>query len=208
MVEKKCHVIFVVEESKTNERHPEQFVADVVVRLGKSIVGTYQRRTVEIEKARGQSYARGPHEYTIRSGDGSSTGFQVNADDPRFLPVGRPQAYIFVPHSLHHFNRTVMERNGEGRPRVSPNRFTGFGIEYLDNMLGGSDEATNRKNGFDTRGLPVGSITALIGDSFTQKTRLGRAYLSQAFASVIDICREIERAEESPDTVFGRCWMC
>ena len=42
-----------------------------------------------------------------------------------------------------------------------------------------------RKNHFqyDTRGLPYGSTTALIGDSLTQKSTLGKAFLSRCFYS-------------------------
>lgn len=200
LVKGKSHVLIVVEESKSHERLPEEFVTDVVIRLSKTDSKGYLRRTLEIEKARGQYYARGLHQYTIRNGKGSTTGEQENADDPKFIKERGivkdfAQSYVFVPHSLHYFNRTIMVREGKGKPTAPKNQFNAFGIEYLDNMLGGEGEETNRIGGFDSRGLPAGTITALIGDTLTQKSRLGRAFLSQAFNSVIDIYQEMKTVD-------------
>src|SRR5882762_6148990 len=54
----KCHLLLVVEERR-DERFPEEFVTDVVIRLRNVETGRYLRRTVEIEKARGQLHVRG-----------------------------------------------------------------------------------------------------------------------------------------------------
>lgn len=216
LVKDKSHVLLVVEESKTNERLPEEFVTDVVIRLHKMNAKGYVRRTVEIEKARGQHYARGSHHYTIRNGKGSTTGEQENADDPRFV-VGtyesqnkkepRFQSYVFLPHSLHYFHRLIMERQGKGKSVTPSGKFSSFGIEYLDNMLGGEDKEVKRIGGYDSRGLPSGTITALVGDTLTQKSRLGRAFLSQSFSSVIDIYREMgnqQSIQENAESIFNR----
>jgi hypothetical protein len=84
----------------------------------------------------------------------------------------------------------------EDRPTPPPLRYAAFGIKYLDNMLGGTDEITqNIKDAndfcFDTRGLPCSLTTALIGDSLTQKSTLGRAFLSRCFYSFDEKLHEI-----------------
>lgn len=208
----KAHVVLVVEESRTNRRLPEEFVTDVVIRLSKTNIRGYMRRTVEIEKARGQYYARGAHQYTIRNGKGSTTGHQQNADDPKFSfkrEDGKPfdQSYVFLPESLNVFHRTIMERKGGGKPPAAKEKYASFGIEYLDNMLGGEDEQTNRVGGFDSRGLPTSTLTAIVGDTLSQKSRLGRAFLSQAFSSVADIYEQMANREQimkSAERIFRR----
>ncbi|HJR07105.1 MAG TPA: ATPase domain-containing protein [Pyrinomonadaceae bacterium] len=81
---KKCHLLFVVEETK-DERLPEEFVTDAVIRLRNTEINGYVRRTIEIEKTRGQTHVRGQHLFVTRSGGGSTTGSDanVNQDDPR-----------------------------------------------------------------------------------------------------------------------------
>lgn len=205
----KCHVAFIVEESADEKRLPEEFVTDVVIRLRKKTVGDYIRRTVEVEKARGQEHVRGTHSYVIRSGRGSSTGNQQNVDDPvvrsRAFKEEYAQAkdddttlallastenryfqsYFHVFSSLHHYSRSVMHKVGTARPPKPEDKFAAFGIRYLDNMLAGEvDQMLKyRENGFENMGLPCASVTALIGDSLTQKTKLGRAFLSRCFGS-------------------------
>lgn len=215
MVNQKCHVMFVIEDSHDDLKRPEQFVTDVVIRLRKANAHGYVRRTFEIEKVRGQSFTRGSHHYTIRSGDAATSGPQENADDPSFprrgqgVALGRrrySQSYVYLLHSLHHFNRMVMKRRGQGPPPLPSHSFNSFGIEYLDNMLSGTVE-TERRSGFDIRGIPAGTITALIGDSFTQKSRLGIAYLSQAFSPVTRILAEFDdfRADRSDFQSLANC---
>jgi hypothetical protein len=202
----KAHVVLIVEEMRSMQRLPEEFVADVVIRLRNVEVNKYLRRTVEIEKARGQSLVRGQHPFSIRKGAGSTTGSQINSDDPEILvsadhkenEVGVKaealdenntpypyQDYVQVFPSLNYLNRAIMEVTHAPRNKHPEHHFAGFGIRYLDNMLGGDGLEANRipdRDGdHDTRGLPCGSVTALIGDSLTQKTRLGRAFLSRCF---------------------------
>ncbi len=218
LMAEKCHVLLVVEESKTYERLAEEFVADTVIRLENVSTNNYERRVLKIEKVRGQSHIRGWHHYSIRSGKGSTTGHQINPDDPEVtahrasksdekpvqgdtpdterkkslstLAEGEKQSYVQVFHSVHRLNRRIMEL--KAAPREKPEKYyAAFGIKYLDNMLGGETEATERREGegeyqgyyFDPMGLPCGSITALIGDSLTQKRSLGEAFLSRCFYS-------------------------
>ena len=229
----KCHVLLVVEQGEASSDGTtldEEFVADTVIRLDSISTRNYERRVLKVEKCRGQSHIRGQHHYSIRSGKGSSTGEQMNPDDPRipaYCPPGpdipptptvashkgpktaadddeeekaatktksvqrRTQSYVQVFHSVHRISRKIMENSAEisENPRSrSRRRYAAFGIQYLDNMLGGNAEVTTRaliegdQYLHDTRGLPGGSTTALIGDSLTQKSTLGKAFLSRCFS--------------------------
>ncbi len=209
----KCHLLLVVEQAKgtaTQETLGEEFVADTVIRLESMSTRNYERRVLKVEKCRGQSHIRGQHHYSIRSGIGSTTGKQTNPDDPKILAQhnqvltndssdGHPadnkgaiQSYVQVFHSVHRISRKIMEdetHDSESRTIPPASYYAAFGIQYLDNMLGGKTETTERKEGkqhhfqYDTRGLPCSSTTALIGDSLTQKSTLGRAFLSRCFSS-------------------------
>ncbi|HEY9401692.1 MAG TPA: ATPase domain-containing protein [Pyrinomonadaceae bacterium] len=188
----KCHTLFIVEEPKEGERLPEEFVTDVVIRLRSVLVRDYVRRTVEIEKARGHSHVRGQHAYLIRSGIGATTGQQENPDDPPIENVpdvgeqprtaGRPyhQSYLHICHSLHHSYRKAMTA-GKGRPPEPSERYAGFGIRYLDDLLERGNENFKRQGGDDQRGLRCSTTTALIGNPETQKGPLGVAFLSRCF---------------------------
>ena len=210
----KCHLLLVVEQTKAATEHEtlgEEFVADTVIRLESISTRNYERRVLKVEKCRGQSHIRGQHHYSIRSGIGSTTGKQQNPDDPRVPALDNPkisdsaaaafaakdttaatQSYVQVFHSVHRISRKIMEdktQESEAKTIPASPYYAAFGIEYLDNMLGGNTETTKRakdeQTGFqyDTRGLPCSSTTALIGDSLTQKSRLGKAFLSRCFSS-------------------------
>jgi KaiC/GvpD/RAD55 family RecA-like ATPase len=219
LITKKCHVVLIVEENVADERLAEEFVVDTVLRLGNITTRNYERRVLKIEKARGQSHTRGWHHYSIRSGQGSTTGQQPNPDDPRVAlpadsePVAgekmRGQSYVQVFHSVHRLNRKIMEQRGQPRPNLPSNRYAAFGIKYLDNMLGGQHEFTDHVRYkaqttagpleyHDTRGLPCSSTTALIGDSLTQKSALGRAFLSRSFRSFSDRLRALRAVLSAP----------
>ena len=77
-----------------------------------------------------------------------------------------------------------MQRKEGPRPSKPENKFAAFGIRYLDNMLAGKVDQplAYSAEGFENMGLPCATVTALIGDSLTQKTRLGRAFLGRCFA--------------------------
>lgn len=177
---KKCHLIFIIEESKEGDRLAEQFVANVVLRLRATDEHGYSRRTIEIEKSRGQSHVRGRHPYVVRDGKGSTTGEQVNFDDPRVDYGKYSQSYLDVFPSLHSASRRIMESRDVGREQ-SPTRCAGFGIQELDEMLAKTSQLNDGFDGHDERGLPSGSVSALIGDANTQKSFLGLAYLGQTF---------------------------
>lgn len=209
----KCHVVTIVEESTDEVGLPEEFVSDVVFRLKSLEEHGYLRRTLQIEKARGQSTVRGRHAYVIRSGRGSTTGDSPNYDDPEvFAPTddgddGRGargadeehQSYVELFPSLHYASRNLMapvepaarprQRRDEGLPQRA-----GFGIEYLDEMLAEKGKTTEVAS--DPRGLPCSTITALIGDAGTQKTGLGIAFLGQAYGRLTQRLLEDVRGGE------------
>jgi KaiC/GvpD/RAD55 family RecA-like ATPase len=223
LMAEKCHVLLVVEESRSHEKLAEEFVADTVIQLENISTRNYERRVLKIEKARGQSHIRGQHHYSIRSGNGSTTGSQVNPDDPEILAPftsvadKKSQSYVQVFHSVHRLNRKIMEVKGKARGKLEPNTYyAAFGIKYLDNMLGGKDETTERKEGqgeyqgysFDSRGLPCRSTTALIGDSLTQKSTLGKAFLSRCFHSFDTRLAEVHELLKNSheDEAANRTW--
>lgn len=204
----KAHLVLVVEEPSEGERLAEQFVADVVVRLRATENQGYSRRTIEIEKARGQSHVRGRHPYVVRDGRGSTTGEQINYDDPPVEGEGRWQSYIDVFPSLHALSREVMEGHGPGRDW--PSGFcAGFGIRELDEMLtlqrtepAGSER---RLHGHDARGLPCGKVCALIGDANTQKSFVALAFLGHVFHELAWQVLRAEPKQESSTAEF-RSW--
>ncbi|MCX6594271.1 MAG: hypothetical protein NTZ56_22380 [Acidobacteria bacterium] len=191
----KAHVVLVSEEAGPAERLPEQFVTDAVVRLRTRMVRDYARRTVEIEKVRGQSHIRGEHPCAIRHSAGSTTGEQNHYDDPCVTlripqgegldPVLRPQSYVTAFPSIHCQSREFMTRRPgfhvatfeEAEP---PRELAAFGIQYLDELL---VEATTSSD--PPRGLPFGKVTALIGDPHTHKIRLGLSFLMEEVARVL-----------------------
>jgi len=117
----------------------------------------------------------------IRDGKGSTTGEQVNFDDPRVDYGKYSQSYLDVFPSLHSMSRRIMESRGPGR-EISSTRCAGFGIHELDEMLTkASSQSRDDHDGQDKRGLPSGFVSALIGDANTQKSFLGFAYLGQTF---------------------------
>ena len=181
LVHRRAHVVMVVEESHDDVKLAEQFVADTVIRLRISKSGDYLRRTLEIEKARGQPHVRGHHPYVIRKGTGSTTGDAENHDDPRVK--GGTQAYLTVFPSLHFLSRQIMDIKGAG-VQSRPAERAAFGIKYLDQMLDKADGEA--RTGSDDWGLPCSTITALIGDAGTRKTGLGLCFLGQAFGGVLD----------------------
>ncbi|MFL6256760.1 MAG: ATPase domain-containing protein [Pyrinomonadaceae bacterium] len=213
----KCHLLFVVEEVK-NERLPEEFVTDAVIRLRNVESNGYIRRTVEVEKTRGQTHTRGQHPFVIRDGRGSTTGNMKyeNHDDPRVLKYGvvlkadteaeandgETQSYVHVFPSINNLSRELMEQRGEPKNEPPPNKYAAFGIPYLDTMLGGDGELRPEDDGSDTRGLPCSSVTALIGDALTQKGVLGRAFLSRTFYSFARTLAK--RVNEEPPEYLAR----
>jgi KaiC/GvpD/RAD55 family RecA-like ATPase len=173
-----CHVVFVVEEPKDDERLPEEYVTDVVVRLRTSERGSRVERTVEVEKARARQHATGEHPFEIRGDQGTSTGEWENPDCP-----STKNSYVQIfPTIAHRYAIAAMEfgpGKGEPSPLVAP-----FGLRYLDQLLGRGlrmDELDLNKR---KEGLRCGSLAAILGDSGTGKSVLTEKLLAEGFRGV------------------------
>lgn len=187
----KCHLVLVVEEPKRDERLPEVFVADVVVRLRATMDGDYSRRTVEVEKVRGQKHTRGQHDFRMRGASSDRP-----PDDAEAYPIDTPavgwrrskdefefMSYVLVFPSLHQVARERGPAPADaGGRRNGP--FAMFGIYHLDTMLGSPAHPWSGRApdpGADERGLPAGSVTTVIGREATHKSQLARSFLAMAF---------------------------
>ena len=192
----KCHVCLIVEEPRAEARFPEEFVTDVVVRFRATPVGNYVRRTLEIEKSRGQPHVRGQHPFVIRMGGGSTTGKEPNPDDPKVN-----HAYVNVYPSLHLLSREEMKSRGPANPKRDEKHVAAFGIRYLDRMLLGLPKLRDPalRHGFDRFGLKTQTATALIGEAATQTTALATAFLARTFrAYVFQLADAVQLLTEAP----------
>jgi KaiC/GvpD/RAD55 family RecA-like ATPase len=152
----KSHLALVVEEAKEGTRLPEEFVADIVIRLRSMLVNGYTRRTLEIEKARGQAYhARGQHPFQIRS---------MEDEKP---------AHVTIYPSLHYQGNSLGRQRNR---REGTSEVVSFGIRHLDSLL---------KCGPDGRfGLHAGLPFAIVGDKGTLKSNLADSFLAGCLADV------------------------
>ena len=184
------NTIFVVERDNDDRREPEQFIADYVFSLGNRFDQDYLSRTIEIEKFRGCWHARGVHELSIRQGKGAYTGRLPNLDEPP-IPwssdfttdsdgskiYANYLSHIMVTPSLHFENRDFRERR---RELNEPKGKLRFGLPLLDKLL----DPMNANSKLDV--VKDGSITLLLGDAGTHKSRLARKYLINGLGSESD----------------------
>ncbi|MCC6783289.1 MAG: hypothetical protein IT457_10650 [Planctomycetes bacterium] len=177
----RCHLLLTVADRGSSHNSAEEYLSDLVVRLRYERMHDYERRVLAVEKARGLGHIRGEHQFTIRSGRPSTTGLQANPDDPA-VPhpadgTGRTQAYFAVAPSLHWRARELMLAAEEGDPPgLRPAPAVGFGIPYLDSMLG--SRPTGLEAG-DEAGFSSADPVALIGEDGTFKSNLSKAFLAQ-----------------------------
>lgn len=203
---RRCHVVLVCEEPAQAPRLPEEFVADVVLKLNYFVDGDYSKRTVEVEKVRGQWHARGRHPYAIRTGRGSKTGAHYNPDDPKVphpaqgdvstLNHDSTLAYIQVLPSLHYLTRTTMRQDDAGSENANPpSHFLGFGLRYLDELLASGTSTWTRFAGFETipDSVPEDSRAALLSKL--------HGLQGQEFDSSEAISSTISRLLESDDNI-------
>jgi KaiC/GvpD/RAD55 family RecA-like ATPase len=168
-----AHLVFVIEEMQPNRRLPEQFVTDMVVRLRQRKDAEYLVRTIEIEKCRGYAHDRGEHQFVIRSGRGAPTGRDSNVDEPEIKLGDSFLAHLLVLKSLHAWN-AELRRLREAIPDSTSFAPRFFNLELLESLLGRRSRA-NKGDGLVTSG----SITLLLGDTGTFKSRLARNFLLQ-----------------------------
>jgi hypothetical protein len=202
----RAHIVFVAEEGGMGARHLSD-ISDVQVELRIQRDRDYQFRTIAVAKARAQAVNRGEHYLLIRTGAGSTTGPQENADDPRTT-----NAYLHVIPSLHTSSRRLMNEPEEYEQTSEPEtlRRMGFGLPYLDELCG-SESPTNPAalslSGLvrDVAGIRPGSLYGIVGDSNTYKTHLGERFIRRSFelfadnlADLLDDWREQRHISKSP----------
>lgn len=100
-----CHIVFVVEQKRKDERLDEVFVSDLVLRLRADQDDEYLQKSIEVEKARSVPHIRGVHELQIRDGLGVGAEFPDVPDDPALTLEGDDGTvdvgYLQVIPSLH-----------------------------------------------------------------------------------------------------------
>ncbi|MBR9800408.1 hypothetical protein GYB59_01320 [bacterium] len=175
--------MLILEETSSGEKLPEEFITDTVVRIRNVKDEDYTRRTVSIEKARGSSHVRGEHDLVISAGDGTLAGGEEtpihHIDEPK-VEIGDKKSgksllsYVYSSHSLHAYSQ-VVSREKRFPPKMHATPQTPlFGLRHLRHMLGQKDENSPEKE--------TGSVTVLLGDSGTFKSKLARNFLAQTFA--------------------------
>ena len=170
-----CHVVFVVEEPKDEERLPEEYVTDVVIRLRTVNGSTRSERTVEIEKARARQHAVGQHPFEVRGPQGTSTGEWENPD----TPIAK-NGYVQVFPTLNH--RYLVAAMASGPGKLDPSTFVApFGLRYLDQLLAQGPRMDELNSAKFSNGLRCGSVTAILGDSSTGKSVLSEKLLAEGF---------------------------
>lgn len=166
-------LVFVVEEPKSSEHLPEEYVTDVVLRLRKRMSAETASLTIEVQKARSREHAKGEHPFEIRDSAGTSTGNWENADTPRAR-----NSYIEVFYSIAHRNRQISLEYGVPEIRRDGEPAT-FGLPKLEDLLPLDHGLMPLEHG-----LRAGTSTALIGDPSTGKSVLGERFLAQGFKRV------------------------
>jgi KaiC/GvpD/RAD55 family RecA-like ATPase len=189
-------LVFISEEPDNIRHQQEEYITDTVIHLYRDVRETQVRRYLEIEKARGRSFAGGRHDFEIRNGAGTSTWNWENPDDPRTLvhpkvsiqvseACGKSQkdswhhAYIQMFPNLEHWSIEFAARP-RGPSSFDPDKYPseGFGMPALDEML---KPHKNDEVGKGKGGLRPGTTTALIGDEGTNKAALARRFVIAGF---------------------------
>lgn len=185
-----AHLVFIIEEARPNRRLPEQFVTDMVVRLRQKRDAEYLVRTIEIEKCRGHAHDRGEHQFVIRSGCGASTGVEAHVDEPEIIFDGKILAHLQVIKSLHAWN-AERRRQREAIPDSTSIAPGFYRLGFLDTLLGRHHRASTASD----RGVGRGSITLLLGDAGTFKSRLARHFLLQGLRPLIPRAANAQQIE-------------
>jgi hypothetical protein len=113
----KCHLVLIVEETISDKVLPEESVSDVVLRLRNVDEHGYLRRTLQIEKARGQAIVRGRHPYTFEN-----TGLvaYTAANQPQTEMTQASGSRVFVIHGHDHSNALRLKELLRDRFHVDP----------------------------------------------------------------------------------------
>jgi len=179
LAEQKAHVVLVVEEAEAGKKHPEEFVADYVLRLRATIAGNFTRRTLEIEKARALGgYADGQHPFHI------GKGYSEHKENHDVVEVFQALPSVSDEPEVRQKEKKDNSEIVEvflGPPSVSDepevpqatcqkrDTLLKFKLKYLDGMLN------------EDKGLSPGTVVAIIGEASTLKSDLGYHFLADAF---------------------------
>lgn len=173
----RTNLVFLIETRTEQKRLPEHYVADTVIHLRNQVDMDYEFRTIEVEKCRGHSHVRGRHKFVIRNGEGVSTGTQGHIDEPEIKINGKSMPYIHVNTSLHNWNRIVRAEKLSLPPlKTPPPEF--YELHPLKTLLGSLSKNVNDAGKKNEGGAESGgSLTMLLGDPGSNKTRLGYHFL-------------------------------
>jgi len=167
-----AHLALIAEEPEKKARLPEQFVTDLVIRFHLEQQDEYLIRSFEIEKCRGAAHARGKHEVAIRPGTGTDSGIYDNIDHPEVKWLcGQHLAHFYIIASIHYWNRLVHGQRIPVPVALGTPKFMTNGIPQLAHHSNETDVAQYRHEG---------SVTLVMGNSGTYKSRLGRSFLAAA----------------------------
>ena len=168
-----CTIIFIVEQRSEDIHLDEVFVSDLVIRLRTITEYGYQRKAVEIEKARGVAHIRGQHDIQVRKGNGCDSGGHC-PDEPIMNEKNQGDAPPFMayPQVLQSLDVKIREPRSSQTVVAAP----AFGIKLIDERL----TARHRSGTLSGKGDPRDQVVVVVGETGTFKGRLGVAFLSRA----------------------------
>jgi KaiC/GvpD/RAD55 family RecA-like ATPase len=149
-------LVILVEDDGSNKPGYVDFVADVVIRLGRTTGTDYTLLITEVLKARNQTHALGPHQIKIRSTDDIATARESVADALEQLDPG-----IIVFPSLHYW---LFQSQNQS---TATDYVLSTGLRGLDDMLPGSNgrHGALRKGALALLG-PTGSAKSVLALNF------------------------------------------
>jgi KaiC/GvpD/RAD55 family RecA-like ATPase len=149
-------LVILVEDDGSNKPGYVDFVADVVIRLGRTAGAEYTLLITEVLKARNQTHALGPHQIKIRSTDDIATARESVADALEHLDPG-----IIVFPSLHYW---LFQSQNQS---TATDYVLSTGLKGLDDMLPGIDgrHGALRKGAIALLG-PTGSAKSVLALNF------------------------------------------
>jgi KaiC/GvpD/RAD55 family RecA-like ATPase len=150
-------LVILVEDDGSNKPGYVDFVADVVIRLGRTTsTADYTLLITEVLKARNQTHALGPHQIKIRSTDDIS-----NARESVAAALERLEPGIIVFPSLHYWLFQSQHQS------TATDYVLSTGLKGLDDMLPGIDgrHGALRKGAIALLG-PTGSAKSVLALNF------------------------------------------
>ncbi|HEY7982987.1 MAG TPA: ATPase domain-containing protein [Ktedonobacterales bacterium] len=150
-------LVILVEDDGSNKPGYVDFVADVVIRLGRTAGTDYTLLITEVLKARNQTHALGPHQIKIRSRDDIDTARESVGEALEQLDPG-----IIVFPSLHYW---LFQSQNQS---TATDYVLSTGLKGLDDMLPGID---------GRHGALRKAAIALLGPTGSAKSELALNFL-------------------------------